>query len=54
MHIEDGVDCQSDFSNRRNPGEVVRILFSRLRGLMFTKEIEPEGGIIMDDKAPPG
>ncbi len=26
--------------------------FSRLRGLMFTKEIAPEGGIIMDEKIP--
>ena len=25
---------------------------SRLRGLMFTQEISPEGGIIMDEKRP--
>ena len=26
--------------------------FSRLRGLMFAKEISPDGGIVMDEKVP--
>ena len=30
--------------------KVCESFFSRLQGLMFTKEIKPEGGIIMDEK----
>jgi len=43
--------------NKTSPAGEIRVklgegYFSRLRGLMFYKEISPDGGIIMDEKVP--
>ena len=41
--------------NKTSPAGEIRVkvcesFFSRLKGLMFSREIEPDGGIIMDEK----